>query len=362
MIHMVNLEKQLDGIRQEVIDAVTEVLQSTHYVLGPRVRELEARVAEYCGASEAVGVASGTDALHLSLAALKVGEGDEVITTPFTFFATVESIIYRGARPVFVDIDADTFNMDAGRIEEKITPRTRAILPVHMFGHMADMKKIGEVARRHGLSVVEDSAQAFGAALDGVRAGSYGSAGCFSLYPSKNLGGCGDGGMIVVSNPSLARDMRRLRNHGMKESYRHERIGFNSRLDELQAAILLVKLRRIDQYNALRAKNAETYTRLLSGKVRCPVQKEGYSHVFHQYTIQSPARDEIKKRLAASDIASSIYYPIPLHLQEPLAYLGYREGEFEVAEKAAREVISLPMYPELEEAEIEQVAEIVLSV
>ncbi len=362
MIQMVNLRKQLEGIREEVIAAVTEVLESTQYVLGPRVREFEKKVAAYCGVSDAVGVASGTDALHLSMAALGVGRGDEVITTPFTFFSTVEAILYAGATPVFVDIEPGTFNIDAGKIEEKITPKTKAILPVHMFGYPADMAAIMDIAQRHNLAVIEDCAQAFGASIDGHRVGSFGTAGCFSFYPSKNLGACGDGGMVTVGDTSLADKLRMLRNHGSGGAYVHERVGYNSRLDELQAAILLVKFKKIDAYNGMRIKNAGIYDGLLAEKVACPARRQGFTHVYHQYTTSSPVRDEIKKKLGEAEIASTVYYPIPLHLQDALRFLGHKKGDFEVAEQAADEVLSLPMYPELEENEIGRIAEIVLSV
>jgi dTDP-4-amino-4,6-dideoxygalactose transaminase len=362
MIQMVNLKKQMEGIRQEIIEAVTEALESTQYVLGPKVKEFEKKVAEYCGASEAVGVASGTDALHLAVVALGIGRGDEVITTPFTFFSTVETVLYSGASPVFVDIDPETFNIDAAKIEERITSRTKAIMPVHIFGHPANMKPIMDIAQEHGLAVIEDCAQAFGAEVEGQKVGSFGGFGCFSFYPSKNLGACGDAGLITVSDSTMAERLRSLRNHGSRSSYVHERVGYNSRLDELQAAILLVKFRHIDTYNELRRKNAKLYDELFAGKVACPVQKEGFVHVYHQYTIRSPKREEVKKKLGDAGIASNVYYPVPLHLQEALKFLGYKKGDFQNAERAADEVLSLPMCPELEEEEIGRVAEIVINV
>ena len=362
MIQMVDLRRQLEEIEEEIVAAVKEVLESAQYILGPKVGEFERKVAEYCGSAEAVGVASGTDALHLSMGALGIGKGDEVITTPFTFFSTVEAILYLGATPVFVDIDPETFNIDASMVEEKITSKTKAILPVHLFGHPADMEAIGAIAEKHGLAVVEDCAQAFGASIGGEKVGSFGDAGCFSFYPSKNLGAYGDGGLVTASDPSLADSVRMLRNHGSKGSYVHERVGYNSRLDELQAAILLVKLKRIDSYNGLRHKNAKHYDSLLSGRMACPVEKEGFTHVYHQYTVRSAARDEIRNRLTDAGVASNVYYTVPLHLQRALKFLGHKRGDFENAERAAQEVLSLPMYPELEEAEIAQVAEIVLSV
>lgn len=362
MIPMINLKKQFEDLREDVVEAIVEVLESTKYVLGPKVGEFEKETAEYCGVEEAVGVASGTDALHLSLRAFDIGSGEEVITTPFTFFSTVEAILYTGARPVFADIEPDTFNINADKIEEKITDRTKAILPVHMFGHPADMPKIQEIAGKHNLKVIEDCAQAFGASVNNRKVGGFGDAGCFSFYPSKNLGACGDAGMITLSDKAVAGEIRKLRNHGSKGTYIHERIGFNSRLDELQAAILLVKLKRVDEYNARRRKKAQLYNELLSGKITCPAEKQGFRHVYHQYTIMSPRRNEIQKKLKEAEIASVVYYPLPVYLQEPMKFTGHRRGDFAVAEKAAEEVLSLPVFPELEDAAVERIAEIVLSV
>ncbi|MBI4691652.1 MAG: DegT/DnrJ/EryC1/StrS family aminotransferase [Nitrospirae bacterium] len=333
MIPMVDLKKEFDEIGKEVIDILTEILESSHYILGPKVSELERKISEYIGVPAAIGVASGTDALHLSLNALGIGEGDEVITTPFTFFATAEAIIYTGSKPVFVDVEADTLNIAAKKIEEKITDRTKAILPVHLFGHPADMKVIGEIAKKYNLKVIEDCAQAFGAASNGKKVGSFGDAGCFSFYPSKNLGAYGDGGMITVNDPIVSDTIKRLRNHGSKGVYRHESVGFNSRLDEIQAGILLVKLKRIEENNNGRTQKAAIYTKLLSGKVKCPQEKDGFYHVYHQYTIMTPKRDKVQNTLKDSGISSVVYYPIPLHLQEALSYLDYKEGDFPVAER-----------------------------
>ncbi|MEW6001295.1 MAG: DegT/DnrJ/EryC1/StrS family aminotransferase [Nitrospirota bacterium] len=362
MVPMVDLKKQFQAIKDEIFDILTEILESAQYILGSKVSEFEQKIAEYHGVTEAIGVASGTDALHLSLDALGIGKGDEVITTPFTFFATAEAILYIGATPVFSDIDPDTLNMDVGKVEEKITDKTKAILPVHLFGHMADMKEILDVGKRHGLKVIEDCAQSFGAELNGKKAGTFGDAGCFSFYPSKNLGGYGDGGIIILRDSRIADIIRRLRNHGSRGSYRHERIGFNSRLDEIQAGILLVKLRHIEEYNRKRRQNAAIYNELLLGKVKCPVEKGSAHHVFHQYTIMSERREEIQKKLKESGISSVVYYPVPLHLQEALKFLGYRKGDFPVAEKAAQEVLSLPICPEIEESTIVKIANIIRSV
>ena len=359
MIPMVDLKKQFRAIKDEVFDVLAEILESSHYILGPNVSNFEKKVARYHRVREAVGVASCTDALHLSIDALGIGEGDEVITTPFTFFATVESILYTGATPVFVDIDPDTLNIDIRRIEASVTKRTKAILPVHLFGNPADMREILRIAKKYRLKVIEDCAQSFGARLNGKKTGSFGDTGCFSFYPSKNLGGYGDGGMIVVNESGVAGRIRELRNHGSSGSYRHTRVGFNSRLDEIQAGILLVKLKHIDEYNRMRRRNAGLYSSLLSDTIKCPVEKKGAYHVFHQYTITNKKRDAIQQQLRQNGISSVVYYPVPLHLQKALRFLGYRRGDFPVVEKAAREVLSLPMYPELEEAAIAKVAGIV---
>ena len=361
MVPMVDLKKQFQGIKEEVLNIVTEILESSQYILGQKVSEFERKVANYHSVREAIGVASGTDALHLSIDALGIGEGEEVITTPFTFIATAEAILYTGAIPVFVDIEPDTLNIDVSQIEANITKKTKAILPVHLFGHPADMINILDIAKKYRLKIIEDCAQSFGAEVNGKKAGSLGDAGCFSFYPSKNLGGYGDGGMVILNDSGVADIIRELRNHGSKGSYRHKRVGFNSRLDEIQAGILLVKLLHIDKYNIKRRQNAALYNNLLSDKVRCPVEKQGAYHVFHQYTIISNKRDEIHQRLKENGISSVVYYPVPLHLQEALKFLGYQKGDFPVAEKAAKEVLSLPMYPELEESTIIKIAEIIKS-
>jgi len=362
MVPMVDLKKQFQEIKEEIFDVLTEILESSKYILGPKVFEFEKKVSDYHCVREAIGVASCTDALHLAIDALGIGEGDEVITTPFTFFATVEAILYTGATPVFVDIEPDTLNIDISQIEANITERTRAILPVHLFGHPSDMTKIVQIAKKHRLKVIEDCAQSFGAEVKGKKAGSFGDAGCFSFYPSKNLGGYGDGGMIILNNPRLAERIRELRNHGSKGSYKHKRVGFNSRLDEIQAGMLLIKFENIDEYNSKRRRNAALYNSLLSDKVKCPVEKQGAYHVYHQYTIMSTNRNKIQQRLRGNGISSVVYYPVPLHLQEALKFLGYHKGDFPLAEKVAQKVLSLPMYPELEESTIVKIAEIVKEV
>jgi UDP-2-acetamido-2-deoxy-ribo-hexuluronate aminotransferase len=359
MIPMVDLKKQFNEIKQELFDVLTEVLESSQYVLGPKVQEFEKSIAAYHGVSEAVGVASGTDALHLALDAIGIGEGDEVITTPFTFFATAEAILYTGATPVFVDIEPDTMNLDPGRIEASITRRTKAIVPVHIFGHPADMERIQAIAKKHSLSVIEDCAQSFGAGIKGKKTGSFGDAGCFSFYPSKNLGAFGDGGMVVLGDDAIAADIRKLRNHGTVGAYRHESVGFNSRLDEIQAAVLLVKLRRIDAYNQQRRQIAALYNTLLSDAVTPPAERPGCTHVYHQYTIRTAKRNELQSHLRENDVSSVVYYPIPLHLQEAVNFLGYKTGDFPVAEETAEKVLSLPIFPGLEEGTVRKIADIV---
>jgi UDP-2-acetamido-2-deoxy-ribo-hexuluronate aminotransferase len=360
MIPMVDLKREFQKIKEDIFEVLTEILESSQYILGDRVSEVEKKIAEYHDVKDGIGVASGTDALHLSIDALGIGQGDEVITTPFTFFATVEAILYTGATPVFVDIEPDTLNIDVSKIEENITERTKAILPVHLFGHPSDMAEISKIAKNHRLKIIEDCAQSFGAEINGKKVGCFGDAGCFSFYPSKNLGAYGDGGMIILNNMRLAGIIRQLRNHGSKGSYIHKRVGFNSRLDEIQAGVLLIKLKYIDEYNTKRRRNAAIYTTLLSNNIKCPVEKNVSYHVYHQYTIMSKKRDRIQHKLRENGISSVIYYPVPLHLQEALRFLGYRKGDFPTAEKASREVLSLPMYPDLEESKIIKIANIVM--
>lgn len=356
---MINMKAIVEDARDELLKEATEVLLSGRYILGPKVAELEEKIARYHSTAYAIGVASGTDALMLALRAAGVGQGDEVITTAFTFFATIEAILYVGARPVFVDIDPRTYNINPDLIEGAITERTKAILPVHLYGLPAPMDKIVEIAKRHGLVVIEDCAQAFGASINGQKVGTFGEAGCYSFYPSKNLGGFGDGGMVVTNSEEVARGVKLLRNHASEGGYLHQGLGYNSRLDELQAALLLVRLKRIDRDNTLRAERARYYTQLLGSLVRCPHVPEGYTHVFHQYTIRHPERDRIKAALAEEGISSVVYYPVPMHLQTPLRELGYTEGALPETEKAAGEVLSLPMHPFLSQAEQDRICEVI---
>lgn len=353
-----NLKAQYQSIRDEIEPVVREILESQMFVLGPEVTRLEAEVADYCGAASGIGCASGSDALLLPLLAIDIGLGDEVITTPYTFFATGGSIWRTGAKPIFVDIEPDTFNIDPVRIEAAITPRTRAIIPVHLFGQVAEMGPIQEIARRHGLTVLEDAAQAIGSAYHGTRAGTLGDVAAFSFYPSKNLGGFGDGGMVTTNQPQLARRITRLRVHGMEPKYHHHEVGFNSRLDAFQAAVLRVKLRHLDAWTTLRRDVADRYRNLfashgLEEMVGLPIERQGNFHVYNQFVIRVPAflRDSLRDYLTARKIGSEIYYPIPLHLQVCFASLGHKPGDFPHSEAAARETIALPIYAELTDAE-----------
>ncbi|MDI6800790.1 MAG: DegT/DnrJ/EryC1/StrS family aminotransferase [Thermodesulfovibrionales bacterium] len=357
---MIDLRKQYLEIKDEISVILDDILRSSQYILGRKVSELEENIRAYHAVEEAIGVASGTDAIHLSLKAVGIGEGDEVITTPFTFFATAEAVLYTGAKPVFVDIEPETYNIDVSLIEKKITKKTKAILPVHIFGHPADMNAIMDIAREYNLKVIEDCAQSFGASLNGRKTGSFGDAGCFSFYPSKNLGAYGDGGMIILHDKKVANDIRKFRNHGSSGGYRHECLGYNSRLDEIQAGILLVKFKRIDEYNRMRRDKASIYNSLLSDVVGCPVEKSEAFHVYHQYTIRSDKRDFIRQKLSDSGLPSVVYYPIPLHLQEALRFMEHREGDFPVAERVSREVLSLPIYPELDEDDMRATCEIII--
>jgi dTDP-4-amino-4,6-dideoxygalactose transaminase len=365
MIPVCDLKQQYQSLKCEIDAAMQQVATNAQFVLGPQVKALEQEIADYCQCQHAAGVANGTDALHLALRALRIGLGDEVITTPFTFVATTEAIGIVGARPVFVDIDRETFNLDAARIEQAITPRTRAILPVHLYGQPCEMDTIMQIAQRHGLYVVEDCAQAIGATYRGQRVGSFGDAGCLSFFPSKNLGCFGDGGMVVSNNTEVFGRVEMLRRHGGKVKYHHCELGLNSRLDELQAAILRVKFPHLERWSDLRRQHAYRYNTLLSrvpgvtlprerspSTTTIPMQRTSGSNgllrtVYHQYTIQVEDRDAVLAELNASGVGSMVYYPVPLHLQEVHADLGYRKDDFPVAEHAAAHCLSLPMFPEL---------------
>ncbi|MCW8973151.1 MAG: DegT/DnrJ/EryC1/StrS family aminotransferase [Gammaproteobacteria bacterium] len=360
MIPMVDLKGQYLDIKDEIDQGLLQALEATQFILGPNVRAFEEEAAGYLGASHAVGCASGTDALHLALIAAGVGEGDEVITTPFTFIATAEAILYVGAKPVYVDIDEKSMNIDVNQIEDAITPKTRAILPVHLFGQPADMAVIQSIADKHNLVVVEDCAQSFGADIDGKQTGSMGIAGCFSFFPSKNLGCFGDGGLITTNDEKIAEHLRVLRNHGSWQRYHHSELGFNSRLDELQAVILRAKLKRIDQYNEGRRRVAHRYSAALAEMDgTTPPHEDGIgTHVYHQYTLLSAKRDQIMAALQAQQIACAVYYPIPLHQQEVFAEM-CQGVSLPVTEKVASQCMSLPVYPELEDDKVDQILEVI---
>ncbi len=359
MIPMVDLRRQYEGIKGEIDAAIEGVLDKTQFILGPNVAELECEIAGYHGIPYAMGVASGTDALLLALRACDIQPGDEVITTPFTFIATAEVIAILQAKPIFVDIDDKTYNIDPARIEKKITPRTRAIIPVHLFGHPADMDAIMDISRRHKLRVIEDCAQAFGAQYRGRRVGSIGDFGCFSFFPSKNLACYGDGGMVITRDEGMAQKIRFLRNHGSRIKYHHDLLGYNSRLDEIQAAILRVKLRRIEAWNDGRRKAADLYrTFIRRGDVTLPTEASDCRHVYHQFTIRSANRDRITANLSSHGIASAVYYPVPLHLQK--VFTGLRGADdLKVSEVSAAEVLSLPMFPEITEEEVRRVSDVI---
>jgi len=352
-VPLLDLQAQYVSLRDDLRQAVERVMSSQRFVLGDEVRELESTIAAYCETKHAIGCASGSDALLLALMALDVKAGDEVITTPFSFFATAASIARLGARPIFVDIDPATYNIDPSRVADAITPRTKVILPVHIYGQCAPMDPLLELGERHGIAVIEDAAQAIGATDNRRRAGSMGLIGCFSFYPTKNLGGAGDGGILTTNNDDIAARLRRLRAHGGSTEYQHEEVGINSRLDELQAAVLRVKFPSLDRWSGERAKKAERYTELLknadlSFPLTTPQVRSDGRHIFHQYVIRVPGnRDALMDHLKTHSVGSKIYYPIPLHRQECFSYLGYQEGAFPESESAARETVALPAYPEL---------------
>jgi dTDP-4-amino-4,6-dideoxygalactose transaminase len=389
-VPLLDLKAQYLALKPELDAAIAEVMDSQHFILGPKVKDCEEAIATYSGCSFAVGVSSGTDALLICLMAEEIGPGDEVITTPYTFFATAGSIARVGARPVFVDIDPATYNIDVSKIEAKITPRTRAILPVHLYGQMAEMDVILSLATRYDLVIIEDAAQAIGAEYKGRRAGSFGDYGCFSFFPSKNLGAAGDGGMVVTNDLARAEKLRRLRAHGSQPKYYHKVIGGNFRLDALQAALVSRKLKYLDSWTSARQRNAARYDRLFAeaglavfGSSRHGRHASGFPHgvgiaglnggaptlllpsvvsdrhIFNQYVIRVAGRDQLKATLEANGVATEIYYPVPMHLQECFGYLGYTEGSFPESENAARETLALPIFPELTCEQARYVVEIV---
>lgn len=359
MIPILDLKRQYDVIGKEIEENVIKVLRSGSYILGENVKNLESEMAKYCGVKNVVSCANGTDALQLALRALDIGEGDEVITVAFTFVATTESVGVVGAKPVFIDINPDTFNLDASLLESKITPKTKAIIPVHLYGQPADMDVIMSTAKKYNLYVIEDCAQAIGAEYKGKKVGSFGDIGCFSFFPTKNLGAFGDGGMMTTNSDFLAKRLTALRNHGGAVRYYHDELGLNSRLDEIQAAILRVKAKHIDTWNKKRRENAHRYNELLKNVegVVTPKELDGTTCVYHQYTIQVPNRDEVHKYLQEQGVGAMIYYPVPLHLQKLHANLGGKEGDLPITEAKTKVVISLPMFPELTEAEQKQVVQ-----
>jgi dTDP-4-amino-4,6-dideoxygalactose transaminase len=366
-VPLLNLQAQYQAIREELMAAIARVVDSQHFILGEEVRELEKEIADYCGTQYAIGCASGSDALYLALLALGIGPGDEVLTSPFTFFATAGEISRVGAVPVFADIEEHTFNLDIGLVAERLAshPKIRAIIPVHLFGACADMDPLCELATERGLSVIEDAAQSIGAEYKGRRAGSLGRVGCFSFYPTKNLGACGDGGMLTTSDPQLAARLRALRVHGSTDKYVHQWVGINSRLDALQAAVLRVKLRYLDGWSEGRDRNAEHYRERLAGSSAPVIAPAGTTyqtrHVYNQFTIRCPERDGLQAYLKERGIGTEIYYPLPLHLQPCFADLGYRKGDFPVGEQMAGECLSLPVQAELAENDIDYICDTIQS-
>lgn len=363
MIPILDLKRQYEQIGKEVEKDVIDVLRSGCYILGPHNKALEAELAEYIGVKHSVALNSGTDALHLALRALDIGAGDEVITTAFTFVATTEAIGIVGAKPIFVDIDSDTFNIDAEKIENAITPKTKAIIPVHLYGQPANMKVIMEIAKKYDLFVIEDCCQAIGAEIDGQQVGSFGDVGCFSFFPTKNLGAMGDGGLLTTNSQIIKDRVIGLRNHGGAVRYYHDEIGVNSRLDEVQAAILRIKFKHINEWNKKRRTNAYRYNELFKNyaDVQTPTELEDTSCVYHQYTVKIPNRDEVHKLLQESGVGAMIYYPVPLHLQKVHEYLDVKEGSLPKTEANTKLVISLPMFPELTAEEQKIVADTLIA-
>ncbi|MCR2822851.1 DegT/DnrJ/EryC1/StrS family aminotransferase [Lederbergia panacisoli] len=357
MINLVNLKRQFQSVKDEILQAINDVVDNGDYILGPKVKELEDKIARKLGVQEAIAVANGTDALILTLEAFGVGKGDEVITTPFTFFATAEAISRVGAIPVFADVDPITFNLNPLEVENRITPSTKAIIPVHLFGQPADMDEINEIAKKHRLLVIEDACQAFGATYKERWVGSLGDAACFSFFPTKNLGTLGDGGIITTSDAEVANKIRKLRTHGTTKKYYHDRIGYNSRLDEIHAAILLVNLTRIDQWNGNRRKIANRYRQYLKDVpyLKLPSEASDRTHIFHLYCIESDYREEIMEALTNATIQTGIYYPRCLHLQEVYRSFNYKKGDFPISELLSEKLFAIPMDPFISESEQDRI-------
>lgn len=366
-VPLLDLSEQNQALRPEIEAALGRVLDTNGFILGAEVQALEKELAEYCGTKYAIGCASGSDALLLALMALDVSAGDEVITTPYSFFATASAVTRLGAVPVFVDIEPDTYNLDIAQVEAKINERTKAIQPVHLFGQCADMTRLREVAAKHNIPLVEDAAQAIGSEENGVRAGAMSDVGCFSFYPSKNLGGMGDGGFMTTNDDELAKKLFALRVHGSEERYYHKWVGLNSRLDGFQGAVLRVKLPHLDRWSDLRKANADRYRTLftdagLSEQVVLPYERENVRHIYNQFVVRVPGRrDELRAFLTENGIGTDIYYPVPLHMQECFAYLGYRKGDLPESDRAALETLALPIFPEMREEQqnyvVEKIAE-----
>lgn len=364
MIPILDLKIQYQQHKEEIDAAMQAAAASTAYILGPNVKALEPQIATYCDCQYGIGVGNGTDALHLAMMALRIGPGDEVITTPFTFVATTEAIGIVGAKPVFVDIVPGTFNLDPAQLEAAITPRTKAIIPVHLYGQPCDMDPILAIARKRHLFVVEDCAQAIGATYKGKKVGSFGDLGCLSFFPSKNLGCFGDGGMVVCNNPDLAARVEMLRRHGGKVKYHHSELGLNSRLDEIQAAILRVKFRYLEEWTEARRRHAARYHGLLQDVpgIAIPQEIPDVRAVYHQYTVRVKYRDQVQARLKEAGVQTMVYYPVPLHLQEVHAQYGWKHGDFPHAEEAVETCLSLPMFPELSEEQQESVKTAIVSI
>jgi dTDP-4-amino-4,6-dideoxygalactose transaminase len=347
MIPLVDLTAQYHSIKKEIDEAVLSTLESGHFILGPAVTKFEESIAAYLGVDFGIGLASGTDALVLALRAVNIGAGDEVIIPAYTFFATAGAVMSVGAKPVFVDIDPQSYQIDVSKIEEAITSNTKAIIPVHLYGHSVEMNPILEIAREYGLKVIEDNAQGFGAEYLGKKTGSLGDIGCLSFFPTKNLGAFGDAGMVVTNDPALAERMRMLRTHGWKKKYYSEEVGYNSRLDAMQAAILQAKLPHLDSWNEKRREISKRYSEKLGSSLVVPIEHEWGRHVYHLYIVRSEKRNELQAFLKQKGIASEVYYPLPPHLSVPCRKFGYKEGDFPHAEMASQQTLALPFYPEL---------------
>lgn len=357
-IPLVDLRKQYEPLQNEILAGFEHVFESMHLFLGENVQALERDFAQYCGAAHGIGVSDGTTALHIILRAMEIGPGDEVITPSHTFIATAEAIVLAGAKPVFVDIHPDTCLMDVSQIKAKITPRTKAIMPVHLYGQTVDMDSLVKIAHSAGLKVIEDSCQAHGALYKDRRAGSLGDAAAFSFYYSKNLGAYGEGGFITTSDDNLAAKIRMIRDHGSNRRYYHDLIGFNGRLDELQAVVLRAKLPHLEDWNNQRRQHAQKYVELLKGTPAItPVELNGNRHVYHMFVIQTPRRDELQNHLKEKGVGTGIHYPVPIHLQKSMSFLGYKPGDLPVTEAVVEKILSLPMFAELTDMQIEEVCE-----